>query len=93
MLLKKKSGGRLIILILIVLSLLSLTITKKQVSVIKHDLVQKIMTLNLGFSSLENLIDTGGEQSNFEVKDKILALIQHIPEIINYKFGIKNWKL
>jgi hypothetical protein len=90
-LLKKKSGGRLIILILIVLSLLSLTITKKQVSVIKHDLVQKIMTLNLGFSSLENLIDTGGEQSNFEVKDKILALIQHIPEIINYKFFNKKY--
>ena len=74
--------------ILLFLSLL--TLDKEKISVIKHDTLQKFMTLNPGFSSLRNLINTG-ESAAYSSNDKIFALMKNIPEIIRYKFSGEDY--
>ena len=84
----KKSRWFVILIILLLLSLTT-TITKKQFSIIKHDSMQKLMTLDLGFSDLRNLLDTG-EDKNYAVIEKIASLIYSLPKIVDYKFFSKT---
>ena len=89
MYLKIKKSRWFVILIILLLLSLTTTITKKQFSIIKHDSMQKLMTLDLGFSDLRNLLDTG-EDKNYAVIEKIASLIYSLPKIVDYKFFSKT---
>ncbi|MDC1066118.1 CotH kinase family protein [Candidatus Pseudothioglobus singularis] len=83
--LKRRKSLFLIVAIPILLFFSFVTLDKEKISVIKHDTLQKIMSLDLGFSSLRNLINTG-ENKVYSQNDKLLELFKNIPEILRYKF-------
>jgi hypothetical protein len=89
--LKRKKSLLLIGSILIIIFLASLTTSKQQFITIKADLVQKFISLNLGISSFNNLLDTGeGEGKGFTFSQKITSSINSIPKIIKYKLFDKD---
>ena len=62
MLIRQKKSWLFTILVLIVLSLLLLTIDKQKIYEERRTIIQKILSLDLGISSFQNLVDTGGVQ-------------------------------
>jgi hypothetical protein len=84
--LKRKKSSFLIVSIPIIMLLMSLTINKQQFEVIKEDVKQEIMSMNLGFSRLRNLLDEGdGDQEIFRFSTVITSALNSIPKIIKYK--------
>ena len=88
MLIKNKKSLLFTILIIIILFLLSLVTTKQQLNIIKEDSVEKMMSLDLGFSSLRQLVDYGNwhHEDYLTVGEKLTALIYSVPKIVKYKF-------
>ena len=86
MLIKQKKSWLFTILVLIVLSLLLLTIDKQKIYEERRTIIEKILSLDLGISSIENTLDDG---EKFHIRasstEKIIPLISSIPKIINYK--------
>ena len=92
MLIKNKKPILFLILVAVILFLLSLTITKHQIEVVKEDTTEKMMSLDLGFSYLRQLVDPGGgyREDYTPVSEKLKSLIYSIPKIIKYKFFDDN---
>jgi hypothetical protein len=86
MLIRQKKSWHITILVLIILSLLLLTINKQKIYEERRTIIEKILSLDLGISSIENTLDDG---EKFHIKasssEKIIPLISSIPKIINYK--------
>ena len=89
MLIRQKKSWLIIILVLIVLSLLLLTINKQKVHEEYRTLIEKTLSLDLGISSLNNILE-GGVNIEISPKDKIIPLIISIPKMINYKLFHAN---
>jgi hypothetical protein len=84
--LKRKKSLFLIMSIPIIMLLASLTINKQQFEVIKEDAKQEIMSMNLGFSRLRNLLDKGdGGQEIVSFGTVTTSVLNSIPKIIKYK--------
>jgi len=93
--LKRKKTLFLAISIPVVL-ILAFISSVKQPEIIKENLSQKILSLDLGFSSFMNLIETGDGIDRFQTpfNEKLFKLIasldEAIPKIIKYKLFNKN---
>jgi|LWDU01.1.fsa_nt_gi hypothetical protein len=90
--LKYRKSLFLIVFVPIILLLLLLTVNKQQFSIIKEDLNQEIISLDLGFSSFRNLLDDGnsdGAWEEYSASKKIIAFFKNTPNIFKYKF-LKN---
>ncbi|MBT5751052.1 MAG: hypothetical protein HOI39_08010 [Flavobacteriales bacterium] len=72
-----------------ILFFLLLNINKQKLYEEAHDLSQRILSLNLGFSSYFNLLDAD-EWSEIGNSRKIVGLLTSVPKIIHYKLFQKN---
>ena len=70
------------LLVLITILLFSNKIIKHQNGISLGDYIQKFMSLNLGFSSLTNLVDS--EEDWNSTSTELKALISSIPKIVKY---------
>jgi hypothetical protein len=81
----RKKSLFLIVSIPIIIFLVLLTTGKQQFIPIKADLTQKIMALDLGFSSFRNLTDSGEGRLEFPLSQNLITLINSTPRIFKYK--------
>ena len=81
----RKKSLFLIISIHIILFLVLLTTSKQQFIPLKADLTQKLMALDLGFSSFGNLNDSGEGRLGPPLSQKLITLINSTPRIFEYK--------
>ena len=81
----RKKSLFLIISIPIILFLVLLTTSKQQFIPLKADLTQKLMALDLGFSSFGNLNDSGEGRLGPPLSQKLITLINSTPRIFEYK--------
>jgi len=87
--LKRKKSLFLIVAIPIIILLTSLTISNLQFVIIKEDLKEKIMSMNLGFSSLHNLRDNGNQET-YKFSSTIISVLNSIPKVVKYKIFNEN---
>ena len=90
MILKQKKSSILIILILISLLLLSLTLNNQKINIFKADLREKFVSLDLGMSSINNLLDDGSGEIIRTKSKKLIILIKKIPSFFYYKLFDKD---
>jgi hypothetical protein len=88
----KKKGVTFILAVMLTLTLSFLTVSKQQLMIMKDDVVQYLMSMNLGFASRTDLVDPGDGLyfRNYESlyrKDILPALFNAIPKIIKYKIS------
>ena len=83
---KQKPSSVPVLFVYFILILLSLTIISKNFDIIKADITQKLMSLNLGFSSFPQLMDVGSEE-RYTANEKLTELFFSIPRIIKYKIS------
>jgi hypothetical protein len=89
--LKSRRSLSFVILVLLVLLLSSLTISRQQLTTIKADLTEKLMSTDIGISYFRNLSDTGANGSeNPTFSNKFISLVKSMPEIIEYKLFNEN---
>jgi len=103
---QRKVSLRIIFIIFVIASLSLLTLSNDELSTVertgtfdvaKDDLLQQIFSVDLGFSSMRNLIDSGSQNINqLTSANKIKELIINLPELvtnfIQYKFTSKYQK-
>ena len=93
--LKRKKTLFLAISVPVVL-ILAFISSAKQPEIIEENLSQKILSLDLGFSSFMNLIETGEGIDRFDIpfNEKLVKLIasldEVVPKIVKYKLFNKN---
>ena len=101
MLIKSKNTSlKTITLILIVLILSFFTLNTEKFKTEKMDIIQYLMSMNLGFSNRVNLVDAGegifhNENPNGFIKYKqtiLPSIINAVPKIIKYKVTGDNFK-
>ena len=101
MTLKNKSVTlTLLTLISVVLTVSFIAIDKKKIAIEKEDLIQYLMSMDLGFSSRYNLVDSGQEEFHSgvtnlfsEYRKLILpSFIKSLPEILKYKLSLSNFE-
>ena len=78
------------LLALIVTALLFNKSIRQQSNISGGDYIQKFMSLNLGFSSLLNLVDTGQSDIDYKTSTELKGLIYSIPKIVKYNLSNFN---
>ena len=65
-----------------------LTVSEKQLEIAREDVIQNIVSKDLGFSHFRTLLDSGEGQRAYSSLEKVLGVISKIPDVIAYKiFG------
>ena len=90
MILKQKKSSILIILILLNLMLISLAFNNQKINIFKADLREKFISLDLGVSSIKNLLDDGSGEIILNKSNKLIILIKKIPSFFYYKLFDKD---
>ena len=90
MILKQKKSSILIILILLNLMLISLAFSNQKINIFKADLREKFISLDLGVSSIKNLLDDGSGEIILNKSNKLIILIKKIPSFFYYKLFDKD---
>lgn len=62
------------------------TFYKPKINTIVHNVSQKILSLDLGFSSTKNLLDDGTGNVTKNIPQRLIAIVRNIPAIFHYKF-------
>jgi len=84
---KKISASSIVwisLLALIIVFLLFNKSIRQQSNISGGDYIQKLMSLNLGFSSLTNLTDTGRSDFEYKMSTELKGLVSSIPKIVKY---------
>ena len=101
MLIKNKNIGlKTTVFILTVLILAFFTLNFEKFKIEKEDIIQYLMSMNLGLSSRHNLVDIGQEEFHSGAdnrfseyrKLRLKSLVESIPEIIKYKTTSDNFE-
>ena len=101
MLIKNKNIGlKTTVFILTVLILAFFTLNFEKFKIEKEDIIQYLMSMNLGLSTRHNLVDIGQEEFHSGVdnrfseyrKLRLKSLVESIPEIIKYKTTSDNFE-
>ena len=72
------------LLVLIIALLISNKSIRQQSNISGGDYIQKFMSINLGFSSLINLMDEGLGDFNYKTSTELKALVSSIPKIVKH---------
>jgi len=96
----KNIGLKTTVFILTVLILAFFTLNFEKFKIEKEDIIQYLMSMNLGFSSRHNLVDIGQEEFHSGIdnryseyrKLRLKSLVESIPEIIKYKTTSDNFE-
>lgn len=87
MIIKSKSYNILPYAILLMAVALFVVTDKKIITVASHDTFENYMTTDPGYSSVRNLLDSGGYSGYQNIFSKLRLMLVKIPETIRYKFS------
>ena len=88
MIIKSNKSNILIygVLLILVVLLFLLVVNKQTLRIVLHETYENYMSMNPGFSSARNLVDTGGDNKYQSIFYKLKSTIGKSPESFLYMF-------